>query len=215
MKRCFFLFVFFLLSAMGAGATALPKKHDIYYGQENAPIKIIQYTSPSCHYCGEFMEKIFPQLDKEFIQTGQVILVVLDFPLNDIDMKISQIIRGSSSPSKYQKIIYDSQFLWTSAKNPLQQAKNILIGAGMTRAEIVQSVNNRIILDEIIQSRFLGEKKYDISGVPVFIVGAQIINGLESWAELKKVIQDALNHVKSGKPLETFGKQNDRKKITT
>ncbi len=178
------------------------------YGSENAPIIIVQYASPSCGICAKFMEKILPKLQKEFIDTGKVSLVSMEFPLNEVDMKISQIIRGSPSPCRYQKIIYETQHIWIKAKNPFQALKKILIENGLTIEEINRSLENEKFADDIVKSRFIAEKKYDIQGVPIFIIGAKEIDGLLSWRAFRKIILQALEHVKKGNPLKTFGIKN-------
>lgn len=42
-----------------------------YYGQENAPVSIIAVLDPTSHDSAYFMTALFPQIEKEFIQTGR------------------------------------------------------------------------------------------------------------------------------------------------
>lgn len=201
-----FVLIFFCFLHISTLAREPIKKEFLCYGKENAPVRIIQYTAPSCGICALFMKRVFPKLHKEFIQTGQVYLVILDFPLNKIDMEISQIIRGSPNPCKYHKIIYDAQDKWVASKNPLETIKSILVKAGMSEKDVIASLSNTALADSIAASRLTAEKKYDIQGVPVFIIGAKEIDGLISWKKFKKIIESALQHVQSGKTLENFGK---------
>src|SRR3989344_7293377 len=51
-------------------------------GNPNAPIVIIEYSDYQCPFCRTWFNNSKAQLDKEYIQTGKVLFLYKDFPLN-------------------------------------------------------------------------------------------------------------------------------------
>ena len=50
-------------------------------GSHDARIAIVEFSDFQCPFCKRFQTKIFPELKKEYIDTGKVVLVYKDFPL--------------------------------------------------------------------------------------------------------------------------------------
>ena len=55
---------------------------EITLGDENAPVKIIEYLSMTCPHCADFAENTFPTLKKNFIATGKVYYIFREFPFD-------------------------------------------------------------------------------------------------------------------------------------
>lgn len=50
-------------------------------GNARAPVSTVMFTDYECPYCRSFMVETFPQLKKEFIDTGKLKFVMRDMPL--------------------------------------------------------------------------------------------------------------------------------------
>ena len=50
-------------------------------GRSDAPLTLVEFTDYQCPYCNRFFKNTFPQLKKNFIDTGKLRLVVKDLPL--------------------------------------------------------------------------------------------------------------------------------------
>jgi len=78
-------FVFFALNSNKA-ANEEPKTYDFSYegqpsvGDENAPIKMVEFGDYKCPACKDFQEKIFPEIKKDFIDNGQVQFFFINLP---------------------------------------------------------------------------------------------------------------------------------------
>ncbi len=62
-------------------AKAGPMK-DMTYGEQNAPVTIVEYTSLSCPHCATFAIKTFPQIKARYIDTGKVRFILREFPFD-------------------------------------------------------------------------------------------------------------------------------------
>ena len=63
----------------------------IYEGKEDAKITIITYESLTCGHCADFHKNVYPQLKKEFIDTGIVKIVFKHFPLDIAALNASNV----------------------------------------------------------------------------------------------------------------------------
>ena len=53
-------------------------------GDPDAPITIIEFTDYQCPYCGAYAKETYPVVVEDYIDTGRVRYVFLDFPLKNI-----------------------------------------------------------------------------------------------------------------------------------
>ena len=51
-------------------------------GSDTAPIVMIEYHSLDCSFCAKFHAESYPQLKRDYIDTGLVRFVYRDFPLS-------------------------------------------------------------------------------------------------------------------------------------
>ena len=53
-------------------------------GDRAAKVAIIEFSDFQCPYCGRFATQTFPQLEKEYVQSGKVLFAFRQFPLESI-----------------------------------------------------------------------------------------------------------------------------------
>ncbi len=53
-------------------------------GDADAPVVIVEYTDFQCPYCSRHFQQTYPQILKNFVETGRVLYVFKDFPLTNI-----------------------------------------------------------------------------------------------------------------------------------
>lgn len=188
-------------------ATAQSHLKEITYGNRNAPVTLIEYSSFTCGVCSVFMNDILKSLKKEFIDTGKVFFISRDFPMNGVDFKASLIVQASPDPAALHVAIFEKQALWFNQREPLKEIMKIAMEFGMTQKQINQALGNAAMQKLITKMRQEAEEKYGIDGLPVFIIGSKVIAGLIPMKKLKVILDQALAHVASGKPLATFGKK--------
>lgn len=181
---------------------------EIDYGSQSAPVQIIEYASPSCTICSQFSQTILPKL-YPYIRSKKIMLRVVNLPYNMIDLKACTLISQSPDPKEFNTLVYQHQNDWLLSKDPVQSLGAFLEKKGMPRAQIKNALKNVKRENKIIKERVLAEKKYNIQAIPLLIIGQKQIIGLMPWDKLKIVIEEAIQHVAKGNPIETFG-QNDQ-----
>src|SRR5262249_56043367 len=66
---------------------------EIVLGKEDAPVTIIEYASTTCTHCAHFYKVTFPELQKNYIDTGKVRYIFREFPFNDLDLYAFMLAR--------------------------------------------------------------------------------------------------------------------------
>jgi protein-disulfide isomerase len=169
-----------------------PNPDDIFLGDANAPVTIIEYFSLSCPHCARFHKEVLPQLKKDYIDTGKVKLIFRDFPLNRPALAAALLAR-CQSPVKYPAMI---EYLFETAdqwliEQPLPPLEQIAKTAGMDEASFKQCVENNELREKIVASRADASTKYGINSTPTFYINGVKISGTQAYDKYRAII-DAL-----------------------
>ena len=95
MKKILITLILFL-SITSFGNTQTKR---IISGNENAKITIIAYESLTCSHCASFHKDVYPQLKKEYIDTGLAKIEFRHFPLDIAALNASKISQCKSDES--------------------------------------------------------------------------------------------------------------------
>ena len=65
-----------------AALYAPPAEGDMTMGPETAKVTVVEYASASCPHCANFYKTTFPDLKKDYIDTGKIRFIFREFPHN-------------------------------------------------------------------------------------------------------------------------------------
>lgn len=172
---------------------------DMAMGNKNAPITIIEYAAPTCPHCAHFNQTVFPQLKADYIDTGKVYYVFRVFPIAASDGAVESIARNCLPKDKYFQYIdmmFRNQDKWdpengiTDVRGGIIQVGRI---AGLSPAQIDQCMTDTKTQERINRNAEEASKKFDLHGVPAFIVNGTLWRaGGANWEELKEKIDATL-----------------------
>ena len=95
MKKIYLIILIFFGITLNVNA----ETNRIISGKENAKITIIAYESLTCSHCADFHKDIYPQLKKDFIDTGLVKIEFRHFPLDIAALNAAKISQCKSDKS--------------------------------------------------------------------------------------------------------------------
>ncbi len=93
-----------------------PDLPEIALGRADAPVTIIKYMSLTCPHCRAFHRDVFPQLKREYIDTGKVRFVLREFPIGKSSGTATIALR-CAAPDKYVALYgkyLDQQASWVA-----------------------------------------------------------------------------------------------------
>ena len=81
-------------------------------GDQNAPIKMLEFASLTCGHCARFHNEVMPQIKEKYIKNGDVLFVYNDFPLDKFAVQenlVFQKIRFTGKTYFEKSAIIDKQ----------------------------------------------------------------------------------------------------------
>lgn len=170
----------------------------VMVGVDNAPITMIIYDSITCHHCAEFNTETFEQIKRNYIDTGKVRVVMRDFPLDAIALRLSAMLKCFEDDfDLYQKLrvaLFKTQRQWIFQKNDekrLETAKNILSFANLDREKMDRCMVDEENINFVMEGRH-NAIKGGLNATPMFIINGKIYEGLHSYSFFAHKIDEIL-----------------------
>ena len=194
MKKNFFTFISFILLIINfktfADTSNDVKK--IYEGKENAKVTIIVYESLTCGHCANFHKNIYPDLKKEFIDTGLVKIEFRNFPLDMAALNASKIAhcKNDGKPNILH-FLFENQKIWAKGDDLDQFNSNLkeIINKEDFGINFDKCLNNKKVEDHILEDRIEGVKKFEVNSTPTIIINDKKFDKPLNYKNLKKTIK--------------------------
>ncbi|MFL6797442.1 MAG: DsbA family protein [Xanthobacteraceae bacterium] len=156
-------------------------------GSADAPVTIIEYASMTCPHCAHFHETVFPELKKNYIDTGKVRFIFREFPLDPIAAGASALARCAGKDKYFPMIdtFFSQQREW-AVQRPLEPMFAIARQAGFTRQSFDECLQNQRVLQAIEETRTRAAERFEVQSTPTFFINGKIFRGVMTAEELDK-----------------------------
>ena len=168
-------------------------------GDKNAPVTFIEYASLSCHHCANFHKTAFPQLKREFIDSGKVKFVYRDFPLNKPALDAAVIALCKYEKEKdddkyfsFIKSLFRTQESWAFTEDFALKLQTIAQLDGLNAQEFENCFGNIDLQKEILIHRQKAAENLRISSTPTFFINGKMLSGYGSFDEIRNIINQEL-----------------------
>ena len=195
----FFIFIkifficFFIFSRIYADDNKA-EKDAVSIGSQEAQIKIKVFSSFTCPHCASFHIKVVPKIKKEYIDTGIVQLIFIDFPLDLAAFNASKLLHclDKKNQISFLDTVYETQSKWTNGSdiNDINNnLKKIVKNLGISSAQFDKCLVDEEISDKILNNRVDANKKYSINSTPTIIINEKKLEGSANFENIKKKIE--------------------------
>ena len=161
-------------------------------GNENAKITIIAYESLTCSHCANFHKDVYPQLKKDYIDTGLVKLEFRHFPLDIAAFNAAKISQCKQEKSlEILESLYSNQQAWikgSTIEEVNENLKKFLINRGFN-INYEDCVNNKEIEDFVLNDRIEGTKNFKVNATPTIIINNEKFEKTLNYKNLKKTLE--------------------------
>jgi protein-disulfide isomerase len=160
-------------------------------GNPDAPVTVIEYASPTCPVCANFMINMYPRLKRDYIDTGKIFYVFRTFPRLADDVAAEKLARCMPKDKymEFQDSLYANQAKWDyefgiPQPDGVHAALVELAGAaGMSEAEANRCMASPAEEAAITKVGEDGVAKYKVSATPTFVINGQAQAGFEAFFE--------------------------------
>ena len=188
MKKTF-IFLFLFLGSLN-NVSAEPVR--IVSGDEKAKITIIAYESLTCSHCASFHKDVYPQLKKDYIDTGLVKIEFRHFPLDVAAFNASKISQCNQNESlRILESLYSNQQSWikgSTVEEVNDNLKKFLKSEGL-KLDFDKCINNKEIEDFVLNDRIEGTKNFKVNATPTIIINNEKFEKTLNYKNLKKTLE--------------------------
>lgn len=162
-------------------------------GNLDAPVTVVEYASLTCSHCARFYMNGYPELKKNYIDTGKIRFVFRDFPTAPAELATAAAMVARCAPAGRGKSIIGMIFKNQGEffQSPNDAIRGYAQLAGMTSEDVDACLQNKSVFDKVEEVATTAVNVYKVRATPTFFVNDKIVEG-EPWEPLKSAIDDAL-----------------------
>lgn len=162
-------------------------------GSPTAPVTVYEMSDFQCPWCRKQAMEVLPHLEQEFIATGKVRWIFVNFPITDLHPNAGAAAEFAMCAAKadhfwpIHDLLFEYQAKWAPLKDPAQFLLTLADSAGVPRDAItscLQAQETRAL----IQSEANSAARSGVASTPtVYIEGAGLLKGaapLETYRHL-------------------------------
>ena len=191
MKKIY-ISILFILFSVNSFSNEIVNKYEIKEGLNDAKVKIYVFESLTCPHCATFHKDVYPQLKKEYIDTGLAKIEFRHFPLDVAAFNASKIAQCKSDQSlEILESLYSNQQAWVKG-NTIDEVNDHLkkfIKKEGFKINFEKCINDKEIEDFVLNDRIEGAKKFNINATPTIIINNEKFEKSLNYKNLKKSLE--------------------------
>lgn len=166
---------------------------DVSRGRPDAPVTIVEFTDYQCPFCKRFEAETWPQLKRNYVDTGKVRFIVRDLPLefHDSALPAAEAAHCAGEQGKFWPM-HDALFAsHADLRRPTVLAIASAIGLDVKRFEAdVDSAEVR----KAVQRDLEDGSNVGVMSTPTIFIDGQHYNGAIRLDTLKPILDAELKH---------------------
>ena len=189
MKKIFFITILFFFGSLSSLNAEIKR---IISGNDNAKITIIAYESLTCSNCADFHKDVYPQLKKDYIDTGLAKIEFRHFPLDAAAFNASKIAQCKDNQNlEILESLYSNQQAWVkgSTIDEVNDHLKKFIKKEGFKINFEKCINDKEIEDFVLNDRIEGAKKFKINATPTIIINNEKFEKSLNYKNLKKTLE--------------------------
>lgn len=168
--------------------------NDAMKGDKNAPVTMVEFSDYECPFCGRYFTQTYPQIEKNYIETGKVKLVFRDFPLGihpdaPVAANAAECVREQGGDDMYFK--YHDMLFTNQTALGVDKLKEYASSLSIDQKKFAACVDSNKFKDEIDKDIADGTK-YGVRGTPDFFINGVPISGAQPYEVFKAAIDKEL-----------------------
>jgi len=146
-----------------------------------------------CPYCRQFARETFPTLERNYINSGKVRWVFINFPLTDIHEHASAAAQLALCAAKQKGFwrVHDLLFLhqetWAPLKEPGPFFVSLADSAGISKPALLDCLESPQTLKAVMADAE-GAARSGASSTPTFYIEGGLVEGAQPLAVFRKVL---------------------------
>lgn len=172
-------------------------------GSPTAPVTVYEMSDFQCPFCKRQVDNTFPLLEKEYITTGKVRWIFINYPLVSIHpnaVPAAELAMCAGRAGRFwdaHDLVFRTQKVWAPLKDPGPFLASLLDSLKLRRPQVLQCLEKGESRPEI-QSDVEGSIRAGAQSTPTFYLEGGLMAGAQP-IELFRQILDSIYRVKTKK----------------
>jgi protein-disulfide isomerase len=200
------VYILGLLTALTAPLPAQQGKDPLAMrtrGSASAPVTVYEMSDFQCPFCKRHVDQTFPLLEREYIATGKVRWVFINYPLTSIHpnaVPAAELAMCAGRRGKFWEahhLVFRNQRVWAPLKDPGPFLASLVDSLGLSRTDVLPCLEQGQTRKEI-QTDAEGSARAGAQSTPSFYIEGGLMVGAQP-IEIFRQVLDSIYRVKSGK----------------
>ena len=164
----------------------------IIVGNKDAKITIIAFEALTSSHCANFHKNVYPELKKEYLDTGLAKIEFRHFPLDIAAFNASKVAQcNNDGNSDILESLYLNQQKWVKGSTVEEANKNLqlFLKSEGFNVDFESCVSNKNIEDFVLNDRIDGAKNFKIQATPTIIINNKKFEKTLNYKNLKKALE--------------------------
>lgn len=166
-------------------------------GNADAPVVLVEYADYQCPFCELFFKESFPNLKRDYIDTGKVRFYYQDFPfLGEESQFASEAAKCAKEQGKfweYHDYLYTHQDGENKGAFAQANLKKFAADLGLDKAKFNNCVDSRVYKPDVEAESNAGQG-YGVSATPTVFINGVKFEGAKNYEVYKQAIEKALQN---------------------
>ena len=153
-------------------------------------LPVVEYGSLTCPHCAVFSREIFPELKKDYIDTGKVRFIFREFSRNSLDVAAFLLARcvGDDKAFAAVELLFSQQDKWAFVDKPLEPLIAAMRPAGLTHDQAMACLKDQSKADAMVAVEKRATDEIKMTGTPTFIIDGKVYGGELTIDQLKAIL---------------------------
>ena len=153
-------------------------------------VPMVEYGSLTCPHCATFSREVFPELKKDYIDTGKVRFIFREFPRNALDVAAFVLARciGDDKAFAAIELLFDEQDKWAFGDKPLEPLIAAMRPTGLTHEKAMACLKDQKTADAIVAIGKRATDEIKMTGTPTFVIAGKVYGGELSMDQLRAIL---------------------------
>ncbi|MCR9138906.1 MAG: DsbA family protein [Alphaproteobacteria bacterium] len=167
---------------------------EMYLGDADAPVKIVEYMSMTCPHCAAFHNDTFKQIVTDYVDTGKVQFILREFPFDPRATAAIMLARCAPEDKFFPMVdvFMQQQSVWARAQDARQALLDISKLAGFTQETFEACLTNQKLVDDVNAVRTKAAEQFGVNSTPTFLINGKRYSGNMSVERMSALIDSML-----------------------
>jgi protein-disulfide isomerase len=162
-------------------------------GSATAPVTVYEMADFQCPVCKTFVTSVWPTLEKEYVETGKVRWIFINFPLPSIHANAVAAAEFATCAAKDGKfwpthdMLYSTQDSWEKLKDPVPFFQSRMPSLGL-KADAMNSCLTSGGAAAMVRDDAAGAERSGANATPSFYIEGGMISGLYPLAVYQRIL---------------------------